>query len=153
MLSFEEKVSIIEEFAELTRKDISLGRVNYQFEGSVTDKKNVVYHLHPNGNGFVYVGLLTGYERDDRGLVNIRNFTEKALRSVLEKSISSLSQVAVDPNIVHDQEIWRSESGFTLQVICEDDMWNVYADELLDGTFNTYGEAAEYLVEEGFSRE
>lgn len=152
MLSFEEKLIIINEFPQLTRKDISLGRINFHFEDSLTDKKNVVYHLHPNGNGFVYVGLLTGYERDDRGFVNIRHFTEKALRSVIEKSISSLSQVQVDPDIEHNNEIWRSESGFTLQVIHEDEMWNVYAGDLLDGTFNTYGEAAEYLIEEGFRR-
>ncbi|MGQ0517887.1 hypothetical protein ACT453_49800, partial [Bacillus sp. D-CC] len=54
MLTFEEKLSIIESFPELERKNVSLKRVNFHFEESRLDKKNVVYHLHPNGNGFVY---------------------------------------------------------------------------------------------------
>ena len=54
MLTFEEKTAIIESFPELTKKDVSLKRVNYHFEGSLYDKKTVIYHLHPNGNGFVF---------------------------------------------------------------------------------------------------
>lgn len=152
MLTFEQKLSIIEEFPQLERKNISLGRVNFHYEDSVTDKKNVVYHLHPNGNGFVYVGLLTGYERDDRGMVNIRNFTERALRSVIEKSISSLSQIPTDNNEPNEDETWKNENNFTLLLTYEDELWNVYAGDLLDGTFNTYKEATAYLYEEGFLR-
>ncbi len=151
MLTFEQKLSIIEEFSQLKRKNISLGRVNFQFEESKTDKKNVVYHLHPNGNGYVYVGMLTGYERDDKGLVNIRNFTEKALRSVIEKSISSLSH-STDEEVTHADETWINANHFTLLLTYEDEMWNVYAGDLLDGTFNTYKEAITYLSDEGFSR-
>ncbi len=54
MLTFEEKIKIAEEFVELEKKEVSMGRVNFHFEESDYDKKNVVYHLHPNGNGFVY---------------------------------------------------------------------------------------------------
>ncbi|MBW7461016.1 hypothetical protein K0U00_43865, partial [Paenibacillus sepulcri] len=72
MLSFEEKLAIIESFPQLERKNVSLGRVNFHFEESVHDKKIVVYHLHPGGNGFVYAGLLRGYETDERGFANIR---------------------------------------------------------------------------------
>lgn len=151
MLSFEEKLSIIEEFPQLEKRKISLGRINFHYEDSVTDKKNVVYHLHPNGNGFVYVGLLTGYERDERGMVNIRNFTEKALRSVIEKSISSLSE-SVSDDVNHENETWKNENNFTLLLTYEDELWNVYAGDLLDGTFNTYKEATSYLHDEGFSR-
>lgn len=39
MLTFEEKLTIIESFPELTRNDISLGRVNFHFEESVKDKR------------------------------------------------------------------------------------------------------------------
>lgn len=56
MLTFEEKLSIIETFPELQRKDVSLGRVNFHYPDSVQEKKIVVQHLHPNGNGFVYAG-------------------------------------------------------------------------------------------------
>lgn len=66
MLTFEEKLAIIESFPELERVNVSLGRVNFQFNESVYEKKNVVYHLHPNGNGFVYAGRLQGYQTDGR---------------------------------------------------------------------------------------
>jgi len=149
MLTFEQKIAIIEDFPQLSRKNVSLGRVNYQYEESVTDKKNVVFHLHPNGNGFVYVGLLSGYERDDKGMVNIKNFTEKALRSVIEKSISSLSEIASE---TYNDEIWVNENEFTLRLTQEHELWNVYAGELLDGTFTTYPEACDYLEQEGFKK-
>jgi len=149
MLTFEEKLAIIEDFPQLTRKDVSLKRVNFQYEGSVTDKKNVVFHLHPNGNGFVYVGLLTGYERDEKGMVNIKNFTEKALRSVIEKSISSLSGQEGES---YENETWVNENDFTLVLIHEHELFNVYAGELLDGTFTSYPEACDYLMQEGFTR-
>ncbi|PYZ99060.1 hypothetical protein CR205_11015 [Alteribacter lacisalsi] len=149
MLSFEEKLAIIESFPELERRDVSLGRVNFHFPGSVKEKKNVVYHLHPNGNGFVYAGELTGYEVDDRGMVNIRSFTERAIRSVIEKSISSLSPA---PETDGEEEFWINRDSHTLSLVREGENWNVYADTGLDGTFNTYGEAANYLEEEGFSR-
>ena len=54
MLSFEEKLAIADSFPELERKNVSMKRVNYHYEESMFDKKTVVYHLHPNGNGFVY---------------------------------------------------------------------------------------------------
>ncbi len=39
MLTFEEKLSIIESFPELERKNVSLKRVNFHFEESRLDKK------------------------------------------------------------------------------------------------------------------
>ena len=84
MLTFEEKLSIIESFPELERKNVSLKRVNFHFEESRLDKKNVVYHLHPNGNGFVYASGIKGYKTDDKGMVNIREFSADELRSVLK---------------------------------------------------------------------
>ncbi|HEK9099904.1 hypothetical protein KFD70_06580 [Bacillus pfraonensis] len=155
MLTFEEKLSIIESFPELERKNVSLKRVNFHFEESRLDKKNVVYHLHPNGNGFVYAGGISGYKTDDKGMVNIREFSADELRSLIEKSIELLSQ---EPEEVVAQaaptkeEEWQNEDGHILTLIQEDDMWNVYAGVNLDGTFNSYPEAAEYLDEEGFSR-
>jgi hypothetical protein len=155
LLTFEEKIAIIESFPELQRKNVSLGRVNYHFEESASDKKNVVYHLHPKGNGFVYAENLQGYETDDKGMVNIRDFSAEELRSIIQKSILSLSpKTTAEDAIVgsNKEEKWIDEDNYTLILLQEDDMWNVYAGLNLDNTFNTYEEALEYLTEEGFNR-
>ncbi|UAL52239.1 MULTISPECIES: hypothetical protein [Metabacillus] len=151
MLTFEQKLAVIESFKELQRKNVSLGRINFHFEESIYDKKNVVYHLHPNGNGFVYAEYVKGYAANDKGMVNIRDFSEEELRSIIKKSIHSLS-VHEDEQIEEfEEEKWTNEDGQTLVLILEDGMWNVYAGLNLDGTFTTYKEAANYLHEEGFS--
>ncbi|MEI4803454.1 hypothetical protein ACIGHG_12630 [Bacillus sp. NPDC077411] len=156
MLTFEEKLTIIESFPELERKTVSLGRINFHYEESRLDKKNVVYHLHPNGNGFVYAGHLKGYKTNDKGMVNIRDFSAEELRSLLEKSIAALSQEPVEEVAITEnfqEEEWVNEDKHILTLIKEDeDMWNVYAGIQLDGTFNSYKEAAQYLDEEGFTR-
>ncbi|AOM83660.1 hypothetical protein [Salisediminibacterium beveridgei] len=152
MLTFEEKLAIIESFPELERKDVSMGRVNFHYNESSYDQKNVVYHLHPNGNGFVYAGRMTGYQTNDKGMVNIRDFSEKAIRSTVRKSILSLTPKAPDKPLEDVEEIWINQNGMTLTLINEGTQWNVYADDQLDGTFNSYREAAEILDEEGFSR-
>ncbi|HZG72378.1 MAG TPA: hypothetical protein VEY51_12655 [Chondromyces sp.] len=156
MLTFEEKLAIIESFPELKRKDVSLKRVNFQFEESISDKKNVVYHLHPNGNGFVYAGHLHGYDTDERGLVNIRDFSAEELREVIEKSILALSpKTTAESAIVEEaseEETWINQENQKLTLIEEEGSWYVYAGLNLDGVFNSYGEAAEYLDEEGFKR-
>ncbi|UOY91327.1 hypothetical protein MUG87_12280 [Ectobacillus sp. JY-23] len=152
MLTFEEKLAIISSFSELERKNVSLGRVNFHFEGSVKEKKVVVYHLHPNGNGFVYGEYLNGYEMNDKGMVNIRDFSADALRTIVEQSILSLSEeeIAVPDKPAFEEE-WINDEGHTLTLVEEDDLWNVYAGLNLDGTFNSYREAAQYLDEEGFT--
>ncbi|MGE6257720.1 hypothetical protein ACQKCU_07375 [Heyndrickxia sporothermodurans] len=155
MLTFEEKLAIIESFPELQRKNVSLGRINFHYEESTSDKKNVVYHLHPNGNGFVYAELLTGYQVNEKGMVNIRDFSAEELRTVIQKSILSLApQTMIEYSIVGEkkEEKWINHNNFILILLNEDDMWNVYAGLNLDGTFNSYEEAAEYLHEEGFSK-
>ncbi|WP_028594462.1 hypothetical protein [Paenibacillus assamensis] len=160
MLSYEEKSAIADSFTELERRQVSLGRANYHYEQSVYDKKTVVYHLHPNGNGFVYAGLLQGYEKDDKGLVNIRDFTADELRTIIEQSIHSLSAIPQSLESVdsHDsdesteEEHWTNASNqtLTLQFEDEDQMWYIYAGLNLDTVFETYEEAKEYLEEEGF---
>ncbi|TKC18224.1 hypothetical protein [Robertmurraya kyonggiensis] len=154
MLSFEEKLQIIESFPQLTRRDVSLGRVNFHYEESDYDKKTVVYHLHPNGNGFVYAEYLDEYEPDQKGMVNIREYSAKELRKIIEQSIESLAPRSnIESAIVgesEEEEYWINEDNFTLILIYEDEMWNVYAGLNLDGTFPSYNEAAQYLKEEGF---
>ena len=67
------------------------GRVNFHFEGSQHEKKTVVFRLHPNGGGYIYGGLLRGYETDDKGFVSIRDMDEAQLRELTAASIASLS--------------------------------------------------------------
>ncbi|MEI5907533.1 hypothetical protein WAK64_10730 [Bacillus spongiae] len=155
MLTFEEKLTIISSFPQLKEKKVSLGRINFQYEESKSDKKNVVYHLHPNGNGFVYAGELSGYELGPKGMVNIRDFTKEQLTTIIERSIASLSpKSTVEAAIIGEEkeEKWVDENQHTLILIFEDEMWNIYAGLNLDATFSTYEEATSYLEEEGFTQ-
>ncbi|MBM6619445.1 hypothetical protein [Bacillus suaedaesalsae] len=152
MLTFEQKLTIIETFPELTRKDVSLKRVNFQYEESLHDKKNVVFHLHPNGNGYVYSELLEGFSSDEKGMTNIRDFSEEDLRAIIKKSIESLSNYEEEAQIDFDEEIWINSEKHTLTLIYEEGMWNVYAGSMLDGTFPSLNEARQYLEEEGFRK-
>jgi len=170
MLSFEEKLAIADSFPELERKNVSMKRVNYHFEESMFDKKTVVYHLHPNGNGFVYAGFLTGYDVDDRGLVNIRDMSAEEIRTVIEASIRSLTWKGVrratgntaasdTPAPTTGEEVkeerWTNAKSQVLDLKFEDEdqMWYIFAGEDLDTVFESYEEAVEYLIEEGFARE
>lgn len=153
MLSFEEKLVVIESFPELQRKNVSLGRVNFHYEESVFDKKIVVYHLHPNGNGFVYTGQLSGYESDDRGLTNIRDYSAADLRSLIKSSIASLS--SHHPSAITEdgqEERWAGPDQHMLVLIYENELWNVYTGLNLEASFESYDEAEQYLREEGFHR-
>ncbi|GED30957.1 MULTISPECIES: hypothetical protein [Brevibacillus] len=158
MLTFEEKLAIIESFPQLTRNDVSLKRVNFHYEGSLHEKKTVVYHLHPNGNGFVYGAFLKGYRKDDKGLVNIRDFSAEELRTIIEASIEMLSHarpVAPQANAGKQElaETWIDKQNNTLQLQQEDSLWNVYHGLNLEASFESYVEAENYLKEEGFSRQ
>ncbi|WP_226584756.1 hypothetical protein [Halobacillus litoralis] len=150
MLTFEEKRSIIEEFPELDKKEISLGRINYHFEESQYDKKIVVYRLHPNGNGFIYAGEIEDYPTDDRGMVNIKDYSAEDLRELLRASIESLSLSPAEKNPVMEE--WLNAYDQALVLMREEDGYNVYADEQLEGTFNSYKEAVNFLEQEGFNR-
>lgn len=154
MLSFEQKLAIADEFKVLTRKDVSLGRVNYQYEGSAFDKKNVVYHLHRSGNGYVYAGRLDGYETDDKGFANIAEFSAERLREIIAASIASLTAAGGGVEAEPAEERWQNAKRQSLELKYdeEDRMWYVYAGLNLDGAFESYAEAVEYLEEEGFSR-
>ena len=145
MLTFEQKQAIIDSFPELTKKEISLKRLNYHFEESLFEKTIVVEKLHPNGNGFVFVGDLVAYENEvnDKGLVNIRDYDEQALRKIIAASIDYLR----DEPII---EIWRSGNGEEIQLMFEKRSWSVYYNDNLEETFGTHEAAAQYLEEEGF---
>ncbi|ARI78477.1 hypothetical protein [Halobacillus mangrovi] len=150
MLSFEEKLSIIEEFEELEKKEVSLGRVNFHYEESLYDKKVVVYRLHPNGSGFVYAGQMEDYPTDSKGMVNIKDFDADELRLLIRDAIDSLSLSPAEKDPVMEE--WLNDYDQALVLMREEDGYNVYADEQLEGTFNSYEEAANFLQQEGFSR-
>lgn len=153
MLPFEKKLQIIESFPELQRNDVSLKRVNFQYLESDSNKKNVVYHLHPNGNGYVYAELLNGYEINEKGMVNIRDFSKEELQSVIEKSIQSLKPKSTEELAIvgdSEEERWMDAENHTLLCVYEDGFWNIYAGLNLEESFSSYNEAKQHLEEEGF---
>ncbi len=163
MLSFEEKLAIMQSFPQLERRDVSLGRVNFHFDGSMTDKKNVGYHFHPNGNGYVYAAGLDEAETDGKGFVNVRDYDERELRDIVARSIrmlggavSSVASAAVASAAVAEAgengERWRDGDGNELSLQFEDDTWYLFAGLNLEMAFETREEAEEYLADEGFAR-
>ncbi|WP_168123115.1 hypothetical protein [Paenibacillus sp. HB172176] len=165
MLDFHQKLAILSSFPKLHRKDVSLGRVNFHYEESAHEKKTVVYHLHPNGNGFVYAGLLPNENSDAKGMVNIRDCTEEELRRLVSASIASLapSEASSEASRVaagwgHGrkparEEHWIGSDGARLTIIREDELWYVYAGESIEMAFETYNEAVQYMEDEQFHRE
>jgi len=156
MLSFEDKLKIIESFPQLERKNVSLKRVNFHYMESGSDKKNVVYHLHPNGNGFVYADKLNEYDTDDKGMVNIRDFSKEELREIIVKSIQSLVPDILEEKMMEEEsaaeEKWVDSEKNTLHLLQEEGFWNIYAGANLENSFSSYMEACEYLKEEGFNK-
>ena len=150
MLTFEQKQGIIESFSELTRKEVSMKRVNYHYEDSLHDKTVVVQHLHPNGNGFVYVAGIPGYETDDRGLVNIREASEDELRKIITDSITLLSEGKAEEEPI--EEKWTNDEGVELSLVEEEEFWNIYHGLNLEESFGDYAEAQAYLKDERFTQ-
>ncbi len=148
MLTFEEKQEIIESFPELTKKEVSMKRLNYHFEDSLYDKTIVVQHLHPNGNAFIYLAGVAGYEPDDRGLVNVREATEEELRKMIQEAIEALGQAEEEE--VKIEEVWVNGEN-TLVLKEEEGYWNVYHGLNLEDSFGDYEEAVDYLKEEQFT--
>ena len=150
MLTFEQKQAIIESYPELTRKDVSMKRVNYHYEDSLFDKTVVVQHLHPNGNAFVYVAGILGYDADERGLVNVREATEEELRKTITDAIAALAQEEDEEQAV--EQHWMNTAGEKLVLMEELGAWNLYHGLNLEDSFGDYAEAAAYLKEEQFKQ-
>lgn len=149
MLTFEQKQAVLAEFTQLTKKEISLKRLNYHFEDSLYEKTIVVEKLHPNGNGFVFVGSLEKYkEQAQKGMVNIRDFSEAELREIVQDSINYLAEEIDDSPIV---EIWTNEDGAVLELVYNYQNYSVYHDNNLEDTFGKREAAVQYLKEEGFN--
>jgi hypothetical protein len=157
MLTFEEKLAILDSYPQLQRKDVSLKRVNYHFEDSAYDKKIVAYHLHPNGNGYIYAGHLAGFSTDDKGFVNIREYSAEELRVLIEQSIRSLAGTGIEQTapVIHEgkqQERWIGPDDHILTVTYADELWYVYLGVILESAFETYEELELYMEEEAFTR-
>lgn len=150
MLTFEQKQQIIETIPGLIRKDVSMKRVNYHFEESLYEKTVVVQHLHPNGNGFVYVEGIEGYETDDRGLVNIREASEEELKKTILDAIHALSSEETEADEESREEVWMNGEGQKLTLLEEDNFFNIYHGNNLEESFGDYVEATTYLKEETF---
>lgn len=151
MLTFEQKQAIIETFPELSKKAISLKRLNYHFEDSQYDKTIVVQQLHPNGNGYVFVGDGGPYESDERGLVNIREASEDEIKETIRYSIALLSTKEEQAEDATEQN-WSNKEGGELKLVNEDDLWNIYHGQNLEDSFESQEAAILYLKEEGFKR-
>lgn len=153
MLTFEQKQAIIETYPQLVKKEISMDRLNYHFKDSLFEKTVVVEKLHPNGNGYVFVGDLLRYEHEAiRGLVNIRDYNEQQLREIIEAAIEYLSEeddyIVVEPEVY----IWKKRDGSELTLKNEERNWNIYFNNNLEETFGTKEAAEQYLKGEGFRR-
>ena len=151
MLTFEQKQAIIESFPQLTKKEISLKRINYHFEGQLYEKTIVVEKLHPNGNGFVFVGDLLKYEKEasDKGLVNIREYDEEALREI----IAGINSITYQKKLMISRLLkLGSREGAKLKLVFENRSWNIYHNDNLEEAFGTRETAVAYLREEGFKQ-
>jgi hypothetical protein len=162
MLSFEDKIALIQEnFPELEMHEVSLGRLNFHYEESVQDKKIVVYHLHPNGNGFVYGGHLPQSVKNEKGYVNIRDYEADELIALIKESLEFLSKKHGWQQQKKDrtddgerkEEHWYSHSHEKIRLVGEDGMWFIFdEDDALEAAFETYAEAEGYLKEADFKR-
>ncbi|MGX2958753.1 hypothetical protein JNUCC23_05750 [Peribacillus sp. JNUCC 23] len=157
MLTFEEKLKIIEAFPELTRKDVSLGRVNFHYEESLHEKKIVVQHLHPNGNGFVFARHLPKKERGPKGFVNIRDFSEAELKKIIASSLAYLAEPFEEVEEAEDEfsdleGIWIGRDKQELTLVHEDLLWNIYSGINIEECFESPVEAERYLMEERFRK-
>ncbi len=83
--------------------------------------------------------------------MNIREYSAEDFRNLIKEALASLQ---TDESTEEEFEIeeWENIEDQLLVLMPEEDGWNVYAGLQLDGTFNTYGEAIDYLEKEGFKR-
>lgn len=102
MLNFEQKKSIFQSFQELQEKNMGNSGINYIYPDSVQRGKNLSKQLLPSGNGYVigkYMDEETirtkGYVLDNRGWINIKDFSSGDLHEVIIKAMMSMSGKAV----------------------------------------------------------
>lgn len=102
MLNFEQKKSIFQSFQELQEKNMGNSGMNYIYPDSIQRGKILSKQLLPSGNGYVigkYMDEETirtkGYVVDNRGWINIKDFSSGDLHEVIIKAMMSMSGKAV----------------------------------------------------------
>jgi len=111
MLSFEEKKAIFRSF-NLEEKQISNGRVNFNYPESKQRGQVVGTQLHTSGNGYVvgkYMAHGTikhnGFQMDSRGWISIKDITKDQLIDVITEAIKSMSMVENQEEIATQKEL------------------------------------------------
>ncbi|WP_099221897.1 hypothetical protein [Listeria costaricensis] len=149
MLTFEQKQQIFARFDELEEKSVSMGRLNYHFEGSKREKTLVIKHLHPNGNAWLYAPFLERDDLDKEGYLNIRDLSESEIEQLLKEAIGYLSTDG-DPYQEGFYEWYQDGNGDALKLSYENKMWIIYTGENVEAVFPTREAALGYLADEGF---
>ncbi|MGB3261289.1 hypothetical protein [Paenisporosarcina sp.] len=93
-MSYEQVVSVLDEFPELKRKEVSNNRLTYYYANSPIRKENVLQELHLSGNGYLFVGYLTEYRHhmDKRQFISIKKFTQPEFRSAVKQVLQSFHE-------------------------------------------------------------
>ncbi|WP_239256553.1 hypothetical protein [Listeria ilorinensis] len=149
MLTFEQKQQIFAHFDELEEKSVSMGRLNYHFEGSQREKTLIIKHLHPNGNAWLYAPFLESDDLDKEGYLNIRDLSENEIAHLLKEAIRYLSTDG-DPYQEGFHEWYQDRNGDALKLSYENKMWIIYTGENVEAVFPTREAAIGYLTDEGF---
>ena len=78
MLSYQDKIRILESIPELSRKNISNARVNFVFYDARGKRRAVASEIYLTGNGYLCVRFLEEYLhlRDTSGFINIDQHVE-----------------------------------------------------------------------------
>ncbi|MBS4213835.1 hypothetical protein [Neobacillus rhizophilus] len=102
MLSFEEKKEIFRTF-KLEEKEISNGRVNFNYPESKQRGLVLARELQQSGNGYVLGKYMSeevirknNYTVDPRGWISVRDFTKAELITVIVEAMKSMSGLAIE---------------------------------------------------------
>lgn len=89
MLSIEEKRKILNSFEVLTERIDKYERHFYYFYNSNSSRKLLGREFNTTGEGYIYGEVLEDYNDicDDRGWVNVKNFSEEKLHDIINKII------------------------------------------------------------------
>jgi hypothetical protein len=95
MLSREKKCEIILSFPNIIQKENANDRIKFDYEASKAPGKEIIRQLSYAGNGYInakYMSHGNGYTIDPRGWINIKEFSEDELRTIIKKVIESMSK-------------------------------------------------------------
>ena len=95
-MSYDQVVSVLEEFSELKRKESTQNRATYYFPNSPIRRQTVLQELYLTGNGYLYVGYLSEFQNrmDKNRLINIKTLSQDEFRSTLKKVLHSFQKTS-----------------------------------------------------------